>query len=757
MIIHSIQAENFMKYRSLRISRLPEEGLICIVGDNESGKTTLGHMILFAIFGEAPDGDPLRLIHWDADQMKMGLEFSAEGHGRFAIYREIDRRGTNYVKLRNKSDEKDSCSGILAVGRRLMEMLGVTAEEFRMSFFMAQEDVDLLRPGQEVPSTALDRILGLESLHTIADSARESLEEVRKGTTQISEELKVRESLYQGSFEDPERELIFNKDIEEQREVADRLFKEVRGLTASQEALAREKTGWDEAMVGLDALRSSNDPDGTYRGIQELTELERSSTSDPAVTSTLEGLGEKRERLRASLAQLREYLEGIADLRAVVGKLAEVLYDRIRKEADRARRAGQSYLSLSRWIRRTGFLSLVFLVLGVACIVWWKAADQLYPPGEIIGTLFSGLEWNRETLRWGLGGAGGISLLLFYFLVRTTLQLRRRRTQEERLKRETEDTLRELEERKSFCVSYGEGASDLPAAKIEDLGDPGVFERLSALQEAHPDLSSDGLASSPLWEEITEIGEAISDALGSQAESTENVREAREEVLKDRRGKLRQVEEALAGFRQKQEMLKSLGEEKATLERDLVKARHEAKVHETLAREAADTAKGMRERFGPALARFLKPILPRVTAGRYSNVQVDSDLSVKVFSTDKSDFLSLGELSGGTLEQLLLAVRLGLSQALILSRGSSGLGAQFLFLDEPLPSSDRGRSTAFARLLQEMGSFAQVFITTQAREVAQEGYDLTVETRLDSNELIVSGSDGGETERADEPEAPPIA
>ncbi|MCZ6603346.1 MAG: AAA family ATPase, partial [Planctomycetota bacterium] len=145
MILHSLQAKNFMKYRSIRIAKLPTTGLIGIIGDNESGKTTLGHAILFSLFGEAPDGDVHRLIHWDEDQMKVGLEFTAEGHGRFVVYREIDRRGTNYVKLRNTDDEKDSCSGVMAVEARMKRILGVSAEEFKVSFFMAQKDVDFLR------------------------------------------------------------------------------------------------------------------------------------------------------------------------------------------------------------------------------------------------------------------------------------------------------------------------------------------------------------------------------------------------------------------------------------------------------------------------------------------------------------------------------------------------------------------------------------------------------------------------------------
>lgn len=51
MIITSIKAENVLKYTSLDLQELPEQGLIAISGLNESGKSTVGETICFALFG----------------------------------------------------------------------------------------------------------------------------------------------------------------------------------------------------------------------------------------------------------------------------------------------------------------------------------------------------------------------------------------------------------------------------------------------------------------------------------------------------------------------------------------------------------------------------------------------------------------------------------------------------------------------------------------------------------------------------------
>ena len=48
MIIHSINAKNVLKYETLDLQNLPEEGVIAISGFNESGKSTIGETICFA-------------------------------------------------------------------------------------------------------------------------------------------------------------------------------------------------------------------------------------------------------------------------------------------------------------------------------------------------------------------------------------------------------------------------------------------------------------------------------------------------------------------------------------------------------------------------------------------------------------------------------------------------------------------------------------------------------------------------------------
>ena len=51
MIITDVSADNVLKYARLELNDLPESGIIAIDGLNESGKSTVGETVCFALFG----------------------------------------------------------------------------------------------------------------------------------------------------------------------------------------------------------------------------------------------------------------------------------------------------------------------------------------------------------------------------------------------------------------------------------------------------------------------------------------------------------------------------------------------------------------------------------------------------------------------------------------------------------------------------------------------------------------------------------
>ena len=104
-------------------------------------------------------------------------------------------------------------------------------------------------------------------------------------------------------------------------------------------------------------------------------------------------------------------------------------------------------------------------------------------------------------------------------------------------------------------------------------------------------------------------------------------------------------------------------------------------------------------------------ILSGVTDGRYSEVQVDPQtLSIEVRRSDGEGpewvAASSPELSTGTLDQVYLAARVALSEALAHER------RPFWLLDDPLAHADSTRSAKVLTLLKTIARDRQVVLFT---------------------------------------------
>ena len=80
MIITRLHSENFLKYAELEFNDLPASGLIAVSGPNESGKSTIGETICFALFGRtySVNADtPEKLIRWGQPRCNVSIDFRA--------------------------------------------------------------------------------------------------------------------------------------------------------------------------------------------------------------------------------------------------------------------------------------------------------------------------------------------------------------------------------------------------------------------------------------------------------------------------------------------------------------------------------------------------------------------------------------------------------------------------------------------------------------------------------------------------------
>lgn len=98
--------------------------------------------------------------------------------------------------------------------------------------------------------------------------------------------------------------------------------------------------------------------------------------------------------------------------------------------------------------------------------------------------------------------------------------------------------------------------------------------------------------------------------------------------------------------------------------------------------------------------------------------------------------MDLEEISSGTQRQIMLAVRLALSQALI--KRTEG-GRQFVFLDEPFAFFDQERTRNTLRMLPKLDeSISQIWIVAQDFPEG-EAFGLSLACDKQKSELVAAG------------------
>ena len=126
-----------------------------------------------------------------------------------------------------------------------------------------------------------------------------------------------------------------------------------------------------------------------------------------------------------------------------------------------------------------------------------------------------------------------------------------------------------------------------------------------------------------------------------------------------------------------------------------------------------EIANERRRKFAPKVEMLMGGIISYITNGKYKAVKIDPEkYNIRVFDSDAGQFLKKDIFGGGTNDQFLLAMRIAFTLALIPT--ARGRHPRFLFLDEPLGSSDAERRERIVKLLANelTKHFDQIFLIT---------------------------------------------
>lgn len=193
MLIQSLAANNFRKYENLTVNDLPEYGVIAISGLNESGKSSIGEAIFFALFGRTfniDTSDLKKLIRWGADEANVELTLRNNADKDYVIHRTINAAGDSDVSFTALDDNSPVAQGNNACNEAIVKMLGYDFNTFTDSVFLVAQDLSNPDPD----SSSIKQMAGIGEYASISDELRANGAMNRGSAEQLAPAIKTKQA-----------------------------------------------------------------------------------------------------------------------------------------------------------------------------------------------------------------------------------------------------------------------------------------------------------------------------------------------------------------------------------------------------------------------------------------------------------------------------------------------------------------------------------------------------------------------------------
>lgn len=675
MIVHSVRARDILKYEDLHLRGLPDRGLVVVSGPNESGKSSVGEILSLALFGRTHSLPPAMLakaIRWDSRAGSVELVFSSADDGRATLIRELDRDGKRSATLHTPSGAE--IRGWDGVNEAIIGLLGFGFPEYLESFYLARRDSTSATARAET----LRAMAGVLPLEQIARDLADEVPRLEKQSLELADQLlEVDEQLGRYTRDDllPPQPGPARGDAELVSEVAERRRQLQRARSgfdrqlpelevATREVVARSdgatRAEWTKSVERLEAALDAVEESVAFLGYDD-------------VESGTGRLSHMLERLAAGLKEFDRLVDAAGSRRA---ELAGLLGEPGARDVARTFDEQQEDLDASHGGSRTSrkWIGQAVIGVGVAAVA-----------AVIAG--FAPIEGLTEQAVMGLriGGGVGLAGAIFLFTKQRGLDIELRRLTQQG--HDLTDRREAAEHDAGILDALAEQPLDKAASSLDELRD------LGSLQAA-----------------MSTFREGAGGRL-VQAGTRERLEQGAEDQLAVVNAHLGQLGDRIGTDVDSLGQIHELRAARASLATKRVDAA--AQLEQTdLARELAeDSARHIAFEFNGRVKQALGRILPGLTEGRYQYLQIEDDLSVRVFSSTKQDFVDFEEISGGTQRQIGLATRLALSETLA---DRADRGPQFVFLDEPFAYFDAARTrSTLAAMPRLSAQLPQVWIATQ--------------------------------------------
>ena len=753
-------------FRKLNISIDFPQGILVITGPNESGKSTILEAILYSLFGELMRGKKDDAIRYDSSISSLKLVF-AVNKDIYRVERKIEKNSPSIARL-YKVDSNGNIVLIAttpsAVNKEIRNILGgLSYKEFLASNIVAQKDLEkIVNMKRGERNAIINAFLNLDSY----TKAIENLKEDRKrigGTKTLKGELTIAKEYLKNLRE------IYNRYIDSIRELAN-IDIEIKKYMDRKKILEKML---DETSSLYTILRQYREILSKRKEIEN--NLEKLNIRLEELKKNLSEIARKKEELKKIREEIKKYIDIDEKI-----ELIKSLEKRVREKNDLKNETKNILLKIEeireeieeREKYRDSHILLNKLKEDLKRLETEKSKKYLSPKKLSI-PLFMIIVLGILTMSI-YPILIGISLLSFYIIYiqkkirKIDLKIREISDRTKTLLIEAEK-YREINGLKSKMEEYSKelrGREDrlkilekeiqyfLKKLGIQIDMEKINYEYVDKLREEYirkRDLRNElntkiNILITDVSKE-SEINQSIERILGEKRSMKESLKKIVlpslpdnieysdelydniERKVNDIKTELSNIEGQLKQLEIRKNDLKKYIEENKDIKNKVKE--QEKKVHELEYRynvitntiEILEKVSGnIRKKFVPSVEYYMNKFISKITGGRYKAVKLDENYSLKVFDSNAGRFVEKDIFSGGTVDQFLLAMRL----AFLLSLLPKGKGTypRFLFLDEPLASSDIERRENILELIEKdlRDDFEQIILITHLEDIIRPGY-----------------------------------
>lgn len=731
MIINKIEVKNFLKYRSLSLSNLSANFSTAIWGCNESGKSSIGEIICFALFGRTYSlnnnlnkSKVKKAVHWGETEALVCMEFEHNGKV-YTITRTLNDEGFSSVELSQTEDEISNNEtsnnetrkvvGESEVADFIESTLGYNYFEYVDTFYLAQRDIAI----PDLKNSAVEKVSGVKEFNKIQQNIFDYLKDIGQVLTSSEDEV-----------------IDLNKKINESREAVHK----VKDLEKIRSEIEGDLEDIDRRRVSLnDAIKEL--PNAIERLKKKTSKLSQLS-SESSYAEWRELFYDIREDVQSIDFVYPEFDNNeddpLASIREIVADIElrllgfEELFESVGEYRDKlARMLGEHSIGAISDDEENPTKSKLELDGQINNLYGEKKRGVIFFVSAIVVTLFLQLFISFSVVSGVVISLIGVGISFFYlyklYAIKKTapfLEDQRRLVLQriESIQEEANiiDSLisipisKALEFFKGFnsaeVASIANTYSESAAKTFIEDGSMAIF--ISSIKTTIANTSND-----------------ISNRLDS-IDGEQRVLGKQKIVLINQKEELQKsISNMNESIVSEKELSGQIDELNKTI--DTIKSK---RLILSISLKQLDAFTGhLLHVFSKKINLLVSKILPILTLDKYSSVKIDNEMDILVFSSEKGDFVDFDELSSGARRQVLLSIRIAICHEYL---EKYEIGQHFIFLDEPFAFFDMARIEGTLTHLPKLSSLLKQYFISGQNFSDELSFDARIECKPEEKELV---------------------